>query len=289
MACDTPYLVDNPTPADGRGLKLPVPCGRCPLCKRRRVNEWVFRLEQEEKRSDSAWFLTLTYDQQTVPLTSNNMMTLRKKDLQNYWKRLRKLNPQSKIKYYAVGEYGSTTRRPHYHAIVFNCSEQSLVDAWSLDGISIGHVHIGKVTGASIAYTIKYIDKDSVIPLHANDFRQKEFSAMSKRLGDNYINQKTEAYHKADYSRNYLTRPGGIRVPMPRYYRNKMFDDKEKRKQVAHIQQAVKKSREELKAHYEKVYGSNNVEFTFDDYLESCRYGRYKAHVSRSKDSRNKI
>lgn len=290
MACDSPYLVSNPTPADGRGLKLPVPCGRCPLCKRRRVNSWVFRMEQEMKISTSCHFLTLTYDNDQVPLTKNNMMTLDKSDLQKYWKRLRKLNRKSKIRYYAVGEYGGTTRRPHYHAIVFNSTYDALVDAWSINGKPIGHVHIGNVSPASIAYTTKYIDKDSRIPEHANDFRQKEFSTMSKGLGENYITSQVKAYHKASLSRNYVTRPGGVKVPLPRFYRDKIYTEKEKRRQVTYIQKEVQRNLAVVRTHYETMYGSDNKDFTFEDYLSSLKYGRATAFEARTKiKGRNKI
>lgn len=156
MACDSPFFV---TPK-GRFSAVPVPCGRCPPCKQRRVNSWVFRLMQEEKRSSSAYFVTLTYDTRFVPISDNGFMTLRKKDYQDFMKRLRKLSPHVSIKYYAAGEYGSKFNRPHYHAIMFNVPDIELfAKAWSLDGIQLGAVHVGSVTGDSIAYTMKYIAK----------------------------------------------------------------------------------------------------------------------------------
>ncbi|AXB22553.1 replication initiation protein [Lynx canadensis associated microvirus CLP 9413] len=45
--------------------------------------------------------------------------TLAKRDFQLFMKRLRKAFPDQKIRYFAAGEYGSETFRPHYHAILF--------------------------------------------------------------------------------------------------------------------------------------------------------------------------
>ena len=48
----------------------------------------------------------------------------------------------------------------------------------------------------SIVYTMKYISKKSQIPVHELDDREKEFALMSKRLGENYINDKTIKWHR---------------------------------------------------------------------------------------------
>lgn len=51
-----------------------------------------------------------------------------------------------------MGEYGSRTHRPHYHAIMFNVTNiDNLTRCWSH-----GSTHVGKVEDASIFYTLKY-------------------------------------------------------------------------------------------------------------------------------------
>lgn len=205
MACRSPYFVD----IKGNPKAIPVPCGRCPPCQRRRINDWVFRLLQEDKVSVTSYFVTLTYDNDSVPLSPRGWMTLNKSDYQKYMKRLRKLSPR-KLKYYAVGEYGSKTDRPHYHAIIFNALPDDIVDAWSVNGVPIGNVFIGNVSGDSIGYTAKYISKESRIPVHARDDRIKEFSLMSKGLGKCYLDDvKNVKYHKADLSRTFVTHMNG--------------------------------------------------------------------------------
>ena len=119
-----------------------VPCGKCIPCKRKRRADWTLRLEHEYQGSDSAYFITLTYDEMHVPKVNyqgieTEVLTLRKKDLQNYIKRLRNShvayvsrelgirksevkNVSKPVRYYAIGEYGTKTNRPHYHIILFN-------------------------------------------------------------------------------------------------------------------------------------------------------------------------
>lgn len=113
-------------------------------------------------------------------------MSLAKRDVQLFFKRLRKSQPEgTSIKYYTVGEYGGKTFRPHYHAIVFNAAINTIQDAWQM-----GTVHYGTVSGASIGYTLKYMAKISRIPLHSNDDRVPEFALMSKGLGEAYLKKK---------------------------------------------------------------------------------------------------
>lgn len=233
---------------------LSFPCGKCYPCKARRVSGWSFRLMQEAKRSDSALFITLTYNNDTVPITSKGYMTLNKRDVQLFLKRLRiysvrskktralpkassllsKNNKQktpqknnkkqilkTKIKYYLAGEYGGKTDRPHYHIILFNSNFDHVEATWLK-----GDVHYGELSEASAAYTLKYISKDTRIPLHKNDDRQPEFSLMSKGLGANYLTPEIISYHqKGGIDRFYLTAPGGHKLAIPRYYKRKIWPD----------------------------------------------------------------
>lgn len=218
------------------GANYTVPCGKCPQCVGRRISAWSFRLIQEDKRSTLSSFITLTYDTSTVPITERGFMVLCKRDLQLFFKRLRKSyskgydHLRQPIKYYAVGEYGGKGFRPHYHVILFNCPIELIQPAWNK-----GHVHYGQVSGASIGYTLKYMCKPRKFPLHQNDDRISEFALMSKRLGDNYLSRQMLAYHKADtVNRLYCTIEGGQKISMPRYYKDKIYTQEERGQIKAH-------------------------------------------------------
>jgi len=236
--CITPFYKKEKT----KGEHIPFPCGKCPPCKKRRTSGWSFRLVKEGERSNSALFVTLTYDTQYVPITPHGYMTLELKDLQKFFKRLRKISNQQ-LKYYAVGEYGSTKKRPHYHIILFNANPEHIKRAWALNNHLIGTYHIGNVSAASIGYTLKYMSKKSQIPMHQNDDRKKEFSVMSKGLGSNYLTEAMIKWHKCQLEqRMYVPIEDGKKIAMPRYYKDKMYSEEEKGK----INQYMVKISEEI-------------------------------------------
>lgn len=237
-------------------------------------------MAQEDKRSSSSYFITLTYDTDTVPINEQGQMTLRKKDYQNFMKRLRERTKTycnanyidtPKLRYYAVGEYGTRRFRPHYHAILFNCPHPELIySSWQL-----GDVHIGTVGGASIAYTTKYIDKPHRVPSYKGDTRQPEFSLSSNGLGDNYVSPRSRAYHREDITgRFFVSTPDGIKIPMPRYYRDKLYTDDEKRQQNIAAMRAQYHDNELHKQEFERKY-KDSPNFTFEQYLTAEVYGRY--------------
>lgn len=249
--CDSPIIVQ---PNRFRH-KIPVPCGKCPPCKKRRVDSWVFRLQEEDKASSSSHFVTLTYGGNTIPISTNGFPTLRKPDLQKFFKRLRR-QTGLKLRYYAVGEYGEKNDRPHYHAIIFGVKEvEAYVKAWSLPyddycreygsiGVpflarhALGQLHVGQVSGDSIAYVAKYMDKKKNVPIHDRDDRVPEFSVMSKGLGQSYLTAHMKEYHRRRIDQLYLVKRGGFRIAMPKYYREQIWDDDEKALQLRLIYEA---------------------------------------------------
>lgn len=283
MKCDTPYYVSYD------GGEVPAPCGRCPNCKTRRVNEWVFRLMEEDKVSSSSYFITLTYDTRFVPISPNGFMTLDKKEFPKFMKRLRKLCPGSTLKYYACGEYGSKNNRPHYHAIVFNVPDSTLfAKAWTIDGNQLGTVHVGQVSSDSVAYTMKYIDKSRFTPMHDRDDRVPEFPLMSKGLGKSYLTDQVKAYHRADLSRLYLTKAGGYKISMPRYYRKQIYSDDEIRKQTKLIGTIVGNEEKALFDQFQRSQSNVHSEYRLDflKWKETVKRERYNAFYRKQK-SRN--
>lgn len=272
---------------DKTGRWLSLPCGKCPECLVRRASGWSFRLVTEGRRSQSAFFVTLTYDTHHVPITDKKFMSLRKTDLQKYFKRLRKLHDKRfgkeypRVRYYACGEYGSTTARPHYHLIVFNADQTDIQKAWALDGYSLGNVYFGyDCSSAAIGYCLKYMCKEDSkrIGYHEKyrswDDREKEFSCSSQRLGDNYITPEVIAWHKADLrNRMYIPMPGNQKIAMPRWYKQIIYSDLERSIIADHIQKEIEIKND--KDH--KIYGDN---------LEQKRINLYRAKVERFRHQR---
>lgn len=99
-----------------------VPCGHCLGCQIDYSHEWANRMMFELRDNPDAIFVTLTYRNADVPRNDHGDMTLCKRDVQLFFKRLRKHFSDRRIRFYLAGEYGSKTFRPHYHAIIYGLS-----------------------------------------------------------------------------------------------------------------------------------------------------------------------
>lgn len=217
--CISPITVPNPayrnTPDVHENSMIPVPCGKCLDCLKRRTADWRFRIRQEEKRwVTPALFVTLTYDTDHVPISPNGLMTLNFRDLTLFWKRLRKSLGRQKIRYYAVGEYGTRRHRPHFHFILFGCDNISAIhDCWKL-----GNVFVGDTSKGSVQYVLDYVNKPRQVGFFQRDDRVRESARMSRGLGSNYMTSEMADWHLADPSRNYVVLEGGVRQALPRYF-----------------------------------------------------------------------
>lgn len=211
MRCISPVLIRS------NGRRDFVPCGKCNFCLQTRRFDWSFRLAQELNVSKSAKFITLTYAEES-PWFDNEV---HKDHLQLFFKRLRKVNSMP-LRYYAVGEYGTKTGRAHYHAIVFNITDnacESLPLVWSH-----GLTHVGTVTPASIHYVTKYVINKDV----ENERREPPFALMSRRpgLGSNYLISH-RWWHREDFRT--FAQVHGVKTRLPRFYKDKFFTQLERK------------------------------------------------------------
>lgn len=208
MLCRHPYIRDRSgkvlvlsklDPANNDAVDgIPFPCGQCLPCRINRRRVWTLRLMLESYLHEHSSFITLTYSEDNLPYDQEYRPTLCKRDLQLFLKRLRK-RFDVELRYYACGEYGEKSARPHYHAILFGLSPFDLDPEWLLyegksgrdfhrhrssplyDLWQYGIVHVGECSRQSIQYVAGYVTKKLVV--NKQDTRQKEFSLMSRRPG----------------------------------------------------------------------------------------------------------
>lgn len=231
-----------------------VPCGKCIPCLMAKRQEWSFRLEQEFKYSHGAFFVTLTYDYKHYPSGGS----LDKRHVQLYLKRLRKKDGTNKIRYYCVGEYGSHFGRPHYHLLLFGAQESDIRSSWTdSKNCPIGFVHVGRVTGSSIAYVTKYI-------IQKNDVqgdKEKPFSLMSRRygLGGRYLSDEMVTWHRENAA-NYCIRDG-VKVRLSRFYKSKIWYSEVERERVSTASKllSIQSSEKELE-YYRKKFPGNYLQ-----------------------------
>lgn len=225
-----------------------IPCGHCLGCRIDQANEWSNRLVMEMQYHDSSYFLTLTYDDfhlNRVPycdkLTGelkDDRGTLCKRDVQLFIKRLRKSKPSDSIRYYLCGEYGPTTDRPHYHAIIFGLH----IGNWSLieSGVSEtgnvyytcpelesiwqnGFVSIEPANEFTCKYVCQYVTKK--IGIKPNQYRLDrgqvpEFSLMSRKPGIGRLFYDEYGVELFDKGVKFIgTFDGSVRVTPPRYFK----------------------------------------------------------------------
>lgn len=210
MTCTSKFFVRNPK----TGEPIQVPCGYCMACRIAKTREWTVRLIHELSCWDKSSFVTLTYDDEHMPADGS----IHKIELQNFFKRLRK--DVNSIKYYACGEYGDITNRPHYHAIIFgvNYDENELIN----ENWKKGFIQTGTVTADSCQYVCGYIRKklNGDYAKVAYGPREIPFALQSKGLGKNYLlrnlqqieDQKKCTVHGKNYG-------------LPLYYKRQLSED----------------------------------------------------------------
>lgn len=92
-----------------------VPCGVCIGCRLERSRDWAIRIVHESQLYEDNCFITLTYDDEHLPLKNSLCVS----HFQNFMKRFRKAIAPQRIRFLHCGEYGSKKLRPHYHAVIF--------------------------------------------------------------------------------------------------------------------------------------------------------------------------
>lgn len=217
------------------------------------------RLLHELNYHKSAVFLTLTYSDEYLP--ENN--SLSKRDLQLFVKRLRKDLADSgrKIKYFACGEYGDTTERPHYHAIIFGLSldkndREYVMRNWPYCDWTVPSIRdhsFGLAEPDSINYVAAYIDKKFSGDLAEQEYtekgRQPVFRLSSNGLGLNYALDN----HDQIKTHGYITR-NGVKNSVPRYYLKKLGMDLPKYQDCSAVEKVTG-----LYNEYDDVYKTANA------------------------------
>lgn len=215
------------------GQRQEVPCGSCIGCRADQARDWSVRILHEVQVNDSAWFVTLTYDEKNLPGNGS----LRPSDVRKFVRTVRRSG--EKVRYFICGEYGSRTLRPHYHAVLFGPDFLDRVVSRHADGHTFwrsptlekwwrgGHSDFSAVTFNSAAYVAGYVQKKVLAKVNAEQYTRvdpvsgelvevhPEFARMSLKpaLGRRWL----EKYWTDVYPRDRVV-VEGRELPVPRYY-----------------------------------------------------------------------
>lgn len=211
-----------------------VPCGHCLGCRADQARQWAVRIMHESQTRPPAYFATLTYAPENLP-ENGSLVPDHTRDA---FKRLRR-RVGRRVSYYLCGEYGETTNRPHYHAVLFGAGllDRTLIDTrhgapvWKSELLEDtwrhGLTEITPLTYGAAAYVAGYVRKkvrkqdhpeyyDRVDPLTGEIVQvEQEFARMSRRpaLGREWI----ERYWTDVYPRDFVV-VNGFPMKPPRYY-----------------------------------------------------------------------
>ncbi len=252
----------------GRRLayEVTVPCGSCLGCRTEQGRQWAVRIMHEKQMFEHAWFVTFTYSDDRIPKNG----TLCAKHLQKFVKDLRqdiaKYTHAPEVSYYACGEYGERTQRPHYHAALFGVDfvdrlrhpDDSRIGVWRSDTLEEiwgrGMVEFGSLTMASASYIAAYVRKKVGLTKEPDHYLRvdidtgelieldQEFARMSLRpaIGRRWI----EKFWRDVYPRDFVVIDGFEAKP-PRYYDKYMdlLDEKGGSSQRRNIMEEVRQKR----------------------------------------------
>lgn len=172
MVCSKPFFLKN------QGFY--VPCGKCLGCRINTRGAWVTRMVLESSNYHNTTFLTLTYDDENLPINGDLVPS----QLTSWLKRFRKSIDPLKVRYFACGEYGEKFGRPHYHAILFGVDSITTTfhasKTWTF-----GHVYAVPATIETMSYVGGYVAK-KIMRLQKNDAerdRVPEFCRTSRKPG----------------------------------------------------------------------------------------------------------
>jgi hypothetical protein len=209
-------------------------CRKCLPCRLNQAREKAIRCFHEASMHDHNIFLTLTYND------DNLSERLDYRDFQLFMKRLRdsvhrgktgrKVSESEYMPMMVTGEYGELTKRPHWHALIFNywpkdAKEHYVSDnkdqVWRSDFLEKkwgkGHIEFGTVTMDSANYVARYAAKKLG---HGHD-EEHDYHPIHKTstrygLGRSWI----EKYWKHTFENGFVVLPNGSQAKIPRYYRD---------------------------------------------------------------------
>lgn len=236
-----------------------IPCGKCTGCRLDYSRHWADRMMLELETAKKGLFVTLTYDDDSVPKAFDDFgnligYTLDKKDAQDFMKNFRR-HCDKKVRFFCCGEYGGLYRRPHLHFILFGIGlddfppdhlkplktndkgdvfyDISDIDAaWSnFEGrgrarhavSQKGFTYCSNVSWFTCAYVARYVLKKAGLSRMEESYQEPEFVLMSRRpgIGADYLAKNPDCLRCTNIP--VLVGDKVRKLPIPQYYFRK-FD-----------------------------------------------------------------
>ena len=157
-----------------------------------------------------------------------------KSDLQKFFKRFRKhftyAFPETSFKYFAVGEYGSVTFRPHYHLLIFTSDVLPYARLSSVINMSwkLGLVDFQVSKGSVASYLGTYLSCSTPLPTFLRQHFNKPFCIHSAFKAYALTHLQEKEFFKRAYEDRIthlaVETPTGLTLlPYPSSYRSRLF------------------------------------------------------------------
>lgn len=244
--CLYPKLVNNPKyiankknrgevpeAPDPRVLLVPVGCGKCIECLKKRAREWRVRLGEELKVRKGI-YVTLTFSNESLVSLENKLRTegniydgyefendMATRAVLMFSDRFKKRYKRRPRRWMVTELGGQYSERIHLHGIIFeDLNKEELEDLWKFGNVWIGDY----CNGASVGYITKYLTK--IDPVH-KEYKPKVY--VSPGMGKNFVeNQKKFYKFEGEDTREFYRYNNGGKDALPIYYRNKLWTDEER-------------------------------------------------------------
>lgn len=205
-------------------------CRKCLACRLNNARDKAIRCMHEASMHEDNIFLTLTYNDENL-----ESPFLIYEHFQTFIRALRDKYPEKKIPYMVTGEYGDKTKRPHWHAIIFNYRPVDAVHKYTTDYKepvftseeitklwNRGNIEFGSVSIDSAGYVARYAAKKLS---HGKDGEHlyEPIHKTSSKYGIGYTWFKK--YWKQTFDNGYVTLPNGATAKIPRYYKDKLKEE----------------------------------------------------------------
>lgn len=298
--CKIVFLKKEPTAEHLASIgaeKLQLPCGQCIGCRLEYSRQWATRCVLEAKQWQHNYFLTLTYDDEHLPMhehykvdtetgevmDSHFVPVLEPDELKNFIKRFREIMrrdyEKTNIRFFACGEYGDRGRRPHFHIILFNApipdlkyeyahngnvfySSEIIDRAWQGRGMTL----VSDFSYDCAAYVAKYIlkkHKGLDAQYYVDEGLVPEFTRCSRRpgIGKAYYDEHKDEMYKFD---SLVVKAGYGKVinSSPPKYFDRLFADEDPETLKAN------KERRKESAELSMLKQLENTTLPHDEYLE---------------------
>lgn len=247
---------------------LEIPCGKCIGCRLHYSAEWAQRCMLEASKHEKNCFITLTYDDEHLPdcdilcnddgvvigdspfhpLVKDHFRTFIKNFRQRLVDNYKREHPDwctddlPRIRFFGCGEYGTESKRPHYHAIIFgynfdadrycfrkNFRGDSLYRSPLLESLwNYGISSVAECNFDTCAYVARYIlkkQKGEGAQIYEDLNFPPEFTLMSRRPGiaREYYNEHRDKIYKNQEIFIADPKKGSLKLKPSRYY-DRLYD-----------------------------------------------------------------